>query len=105
TWMDELAEMSPLLTTSPMTTSVPEPLTVMALPGVPPQPAWLSAAMVGWYSRLLTWPAASAERRGEAPLVRMRANWRMRLRAPVIVNWLPLGPSELTTCVSVVPSP
>src|SRR3979490_2052169 len=97
-------EITPSDTRSPPSNSVPLPLIEMALPDVPPQPAWLSAAMVGEYSWLLTLPEALPARLGVAPLVRIRANWRGSERVAVMLNWLPRAPRADTTSVRTVPS-
>src|ERR1700682_4910093 len=96
--------MAPLETRSPTTLSVPPEVTLMAVPGAPPQPPRFSAAMVGAYRRLLTPLEAVADRTGGAPLVRMRANCNGRVRFAVMAKPLPCGPRLDTTCVSAVPS-
>ena len=97
-------EIDPLDTMSPKMLRVPPEAVVIALPGIPPHPAWLRAATVGVYSRLLTPEEAVAASCGEVPPVRMRANWSTSARAPLIVNWTPAGPRAATTWVSTVPS-
>jgi hypothetical protein len=67
-------EIAPLETMSPTMFKVPPDVVVIALPGMPPHPAWLKAATVGVYRRLFTPADAAAESWGAAPLVRMRAN-------------------------------
>jgi len=57
-----------------MTARSPPLVTVIAFPGLPPHPFWLSAARVGEYRRLLTLEEARADSVGVAPLVRIRAN-------------------------------
>src|ERR1700676_359826 len=90
----------PFETTSPPIERLPLPLTVMAAPDAPPQPAWLSAAMVGAYSRLLTLPPEDPVMMGLIPLVRIRPNCRGSGRVAVILNWLPRGPRADTTWVT-----
>src|SRR5260370_39109903 len=82
-------EMAPLETMSPTTASVPPVVVVIALPAMPPHPAWLRAAIVGVYSRLFTPPEPVAESRGMVPLVRMRANASAGDLEAEIGNWAP----------------
>src|SRR5438477_2759388 len=96
------ALMTPLDTTSP--TTVSPLLIVIALPAMPPQPAWLRAASVGVYRRLFTPATATADSCGAVPLVRIRANCNARPREAVMVNCVPAGPSAATSCLSTVPS-
>src|SRR6266566_3928040 len=96
------ALIAPLETTSP-TTARPL-LIVIALPGMPPQPAWLRAASVGVYRRLFTPADAAADSCGAVPSVRIRANCTVKPREALMVNWVPAGPSAATTCLSTVPS-
>jgi len=93
---------APLETMSPTMFKVPPDVVVIALPGMPPHPAWLKAAIVGVYRRLFTPADAAAESWGEAPLVRMRANWSTSERVAPIVNWTPAGPSAVTVWVRTV---
>src|SRR5215467_11567688 len=95
---------APFETTSPITFSVPPLGTEIAVPGVPPQPAVLRAARVGWNKRLLMLLPPVAVTWAVLPFVRMRANWRARLRVPASVKDAPDGPRLDTTWVSVVPS-
>jgi len=67
-------EIAPLETMSPTMFKMPADVVVIALPGMPPHPAWLKAATVGVYRRLFTPADAMAVSCGEDPLVRMRAN-------------------------------
>ena len=76
----------------------------MAAPGTPPHPAGLSAAIVGENKRLPTPLEAVAASLGEAPVVRIRPNWRASSRVADMVSRLPWGPSAETTWVSTVPS-
>src|SRR5260370_28470569 len=95
-------EIPPLETTSPTMLRVPPDVVVIALAGMPPPPAWLRAAIVGVYRRLLTPADAVADSCGADPLVRMRANCSTSERVAPIVNWTPAAPSAVTAWVRTV---
>src|SRR5260370_3230195 len=89
-------EIPPLETTSPTMLRVPPDVVVIALPGMPPHPAWLRAAIVGVYRRLFTPADAVADSCGADPLRRMRANGSTSGRVAPIVNGTPPAPTALT---------
>src|SRR5258708_32825495 len=97
-------EIAPLETMSPTMFKMPPDVVEIALPGMPPHPAWLRAAIVGEYRRLFTPADAAAEIWGADPLVRMRANWSTSEREAPIANWTPAGPSAVTGRVRTVGS-
>src|SRR5712691_522366 len=99
---DPAMEIAPLETTSPTMFKMPPDVVVIALPGMPPHPAWLKAAIVGVYRRLFTPAEAAAVSWGADPLVRMRANSSTSERVALIVNWTPAAPSEVTAWVRTV---
>src|SRR4029077_7929599 len=88
TWRVPCDEITPFDTTSPTTFIVPPEVTEIATPDVPSHPAWSSAAIVGAKNRLLTPLEAVAVRRGEAPLVRIRAKASTSGRVAEMANWL-----------------